>query len=49
MDSSSRSQLTGVKEEDCTRDSLEDHYFRMCLSPKLPRYAVANQTFYRTL
>ncbi|KAI1836842.1 hypothetical protein DTO006G1_5772 [Penicillium roqueforti] len=28
MDSSSRSQLTGVKEEDCTRDSLEDHYFQ---------------------
>ncbi|KAJ5162914.1 uncharacterized protein N7500_004744 [Penicillium coprophilum] len=28
MDSPSRSQLTGVKEEECTRDSLEDHYFQ---------------------
>jgi hypothetical protein len=29
IDSPSRSHLTGVKEEECTRDSLEDHYFRM--------------------
>ncbi|KAJ5514806.1 hypothetical protein N7463_004358 [Penicillium fimorum] len=28
MDSPSRSHLTGVKEEECTRDSLEDHYFQ---------------------
>lgn len=31
MDSPSRSHLTGVKEEECSRDSLEDHYFRMSL------------------
>jgi hypothetical protein len=29
MDSSSRTHLTGVKEELCARDSLEDQYFRM--------------------
>ncbi|KAJ5961008.1 uncharacterized protein N7479_008158 [Penicillium vulpinum] len=28
MDSPSRSHLTGVKEEECTRDSLEDSYFQ---------------------
>ncbi|CAI7614790.1 unnamed protein product [Penicillium glandicola] len=28
MESPSRSHLTGVKEEDCTRDSLEDKYFQ---------------------
>ncbi|CAG8925259.1 unnamed protein product [Penicillium salamii] len=28
LDSPSRSHLTGVKEEECTRDSLEDHYFQ---------------------
>ncbi|KAJ5487863.1 hypothetical protein N7530_002163 [Penicillium desertorum] len=28
MESPSRSHLTGVKEEECTRDSLEDHYFQ---------------------
>lgn len=28
MDNPSRSHLTGVKEEECTRDSLEDHYFQ---------------------
>ncbi|KAJ5944845.1 hypothetical protein N7516_005013 [Penicillium verrucosum] len=28
MDSPSRSHLTGVKEEESTRDSLEDHYFQ---------------------
>lgn len=31
MDSPSRSHLSGVKEEPCTRDSLEDQYFRMWL------------------
>ncbi|KAJ5254876.1 hypothetical protein N7505_010027 [Penicillium chrysogenum] len=48
MESPSRSHLTGVKEEECTRDSLEDHYFRMCQSPprKLPGHtAVANLDF----
>lgn len=29
MDSPSRSHLSGVKEEPCARDSLEDQYFRM--------------------
>ncbi|CAI7667555.1 unnamed protein product [Penicillium bialowiezense] len=28
LDSPSRGHLTGVKEEECTRDSLEDHYFQ---------------------
>ncbi|KAJ5550636.1 hypothetical protein N7461_005334 [Penicillium sp. DV-2018c] len=28
MDCPSRSHLTEVKEEDCTRDSIEDHYFQ---------------------
>ncbi|KAJ5774571.1 hypothetical protein N7457_009467 [Penicillium paradoxum] len=28
MDSPSRTQLTGVKEEECIRDSLEDQYFK---------------------
>jgi hypothetical protein len=29
IDSPSRTHLTGVKEEICARDSLEDQYFRM--------------------
>lgn len=37
MESPSKSHLAGVKEEECTRDSLEDHYFRMCQLNATPK------------
>lgn len=44
LDSPSRGHLTGVKEEECTRDSLEDHYFRMFSTPPTTIRGCANQT-----
>jgi len=40
MDSPSRSHLTGVKEEECARDSLEDQYFRTFLSTLLNAFQI---------
>ncbi|KAK5796736.1 hypothetical protein VI817_006020 [Penicillium citrinum] len=40
MDSPSRSHLTGVKEEECARDSLEDQYFGTFLSTLLKAFQI---------